>query len=93
MTQDHFLLKILFVGRSRVTDPYRNQIENLILWIRCFSLKFNLFVGFHILKILAMDKMNSHNFNGFTVLYNGYGKKQFLYLSVLLGSPSMTQDY
>jgi hypothetical protein len=37
--------------------------------------------------------MNSHNFNEFTVLYNGYGKKQFLYLSVLLGSPSMTQDH
>jgi hypothetical protein len=26
------------------------------------------------------------------VLYNGYGKKQFLYLSVLLGSPSLFQD-
>ena len=26
MTQDHFLSKILFVGRSGVTDPYRNQI-------------------------------------------------------------------
>ena len=37
--------------------------------------------------------MNSHNFNEFTVLYNGYGKKQFLYLSVLLGFPSMTQDH
>ncbi len=26
MTQDHFLLKILFIGRSGVTEPYRNQI-------------------------------------------------------------------
>ena len=36
--------------------------------------------------------MYSHYFNEFTVLYNGYGKKQFLYLSVFLGSPSMSQD-
>ncbi len=55
MTQDHFLLKILFVGRSGVTDPYRNQIENLILWILCFILKFNMFVEFHIIKMQAMD--------------------------------------
>jgi len=38
-------------------------------------------------------KMKSHNFNEFTVLYNSYGKKQFMYLSLLLGSPSMTQDH
>ncbi len=37
--------------------------------------------------------MNSYNFNKFTELYNGYGKKQFLDFSVLLGSPSMTQDH
>ena len=37
--------------------------------------------------------MKSYNFNEFTVLYNGYGKTQFLYLSLLLGSPSMTQDH
>jgi hypothetical protein len=30
-TQDFFLLKILFIGKSGVTDPYINQIENLIL--------------------------------------------------------------
>jgi hypothetical protein len=38
-------------------------------------------------------KIKSHNFNELTVLYNGYGKKQFLYLSVLLGSASMTKDH
>jgi hypothetical protein len=27
------------------------------------------------------------------VLYNGCGKNLFLYLNVLLGSPSMTQDH
>ncbi len=36
--------------------------------------------------------MNSHDFNEYTVLYNGYGKNQFLYFSVLFGPPSMTQD-
>ncbi len=55
MTRDHLLLKKLFVGRSGVTDPYRNQIENLILWIHCFALKSNMFVEFHILKMRAMD--------------------------------------
>ncbi len=37
--------------------------------------------------------MNSHNFNEFTVFYNSYGKKQFLYLSVLLGFPCKIYDY
>jgi hypothetical protein len=55
ITQDNFLLKILFVGRSGVTDPYRNQIENLILWIHCLALTFNMFVEFHILQMRAMD--------------------------------------
>ena len=37
-------------------------------------------------------KMYSHYFNEFTVLYNGYGKNQFLYFSVCLGSYSMFKD-
>jgi hypothetical protein len=31
MTQNHFLLKILFLGRSGVTEHHRNKNENLIL--------------------------------------------------------------
>ncbi len=37
--------------------------------------------------------MNSHNFNEFTVFYNGYGKKQFLYLGVWLGSSSFIKCF
>ena len=55
MTQDHFILKIVFVGRFGVTDPNKNQIENFVLWVHCFGLKFNMFVGFYILKMRDMD--------------------------------------
>jgi hypothetical protein len=50
MSQNGFLLIIPFLGRSGVTDPYRNHIENSISGIHCCCLKFNMFVEFHILK-------------------------------------------
>ena len=39
MTQDHFLFLIPFVGRSGVTDPYRNQILKFELVNSSFRFK------------------------------------------------------